>query len=111
MNPNQTVTIPTGVPLASVVPINSKFFWYFGSEEQPVCGETKIWIIFDLIGTVSAGQMARFRNVLRTPTGALLQKNWRYLQPRNGRQIYVSIPTPSSTNSIEVDEIVNVMSG
>lgn len=55
--------------------------------------------------------MNRFRNVLRTPSGQLLVKNWRFLQPRNGRKIYYSTQSAPSAIGPEVDQVVNLVNG
>ena len=111
VNWNETVTIKTGSTLSSLIPINSKFYYYTGSSTEPNCYEGTIYVIFNEIQSVSVNQMARFRNVLRTSMGIKLIKNWRFLQPRNGRKIYFSSKNVPSSSSFEFDEIVNVVNG
>lgn len=111
--PNQTTIINTGsLALVDVVPISSSFYYYQGSETDPECKEATMWIIFDTIQSLSASQMSRFRNILRTSTGGILIKNWRYLQPRNERKIFYSKQsTPFTVTTFEFDEAINVMNG
>lgn len=85
--PNQTAIINTGTTLSSLVPIRSNFYFYQGSATDPKCPEAVTWIVYDTIQTLSDDQMSRFRNVSRDRRGELVIKNWRFLQPRNDRNI------------------------
>ena len=95
------MTVDTNTSLAALVPIQSRFYHYIGSSkpriddtasssETPTCPEGVIYIIFEEVSTVSRDQMSRFRNVLKTSSGTPLIKNWRFLQNRNDRPIFLS---------------------
>lgn len=112
--PNQTKIVPTGRSLADDVPLSAPFYYYSGSLGEPMCNEDSVYIISEQIGNIAADQMQMFRNVLRDYRGKLVIKNWRYLQPRNGRTIYYSTQPQSSDSaanmaSLSIDEFVGVM--
>lgn len=109
--PNQTIAISTGTALADLIPFNGNFFHYQVSLSDPRCSESVTCVIFDKIQTLSANQMNRFRNVLRTPSGQLLVKSWRFLQLRNGREIYYRTRSAPSAIELEVDQVVSLIDG
>lgn len=109
--PNQTTIIDLNEIPTQAIPFGTKFYCYNGSSSGPKCEQNTIWIVFDQVSTLSADQMDRFRNVLRTQTGSLQVKSWRYTQKRNGRIIYSNVPNSPSSNYFEIDEVMDVMSG
>lgn len=58
--------------------------------------------------TESTDQLANLRGVLKTADGRPQVKNWRFMQQRNGRPIYVSSGTKSIGQSEALNEIIDI---
>lgn len=87
---NETLSVKTGVSITDLLPKDKRFYFYEGSLDAPPCQESVTWIVMDAIQTLSDQQMECFRNILRTPTGFVEYKSWRFLQHRNHREIFAS---------------------
>lgn len=109
--PNQTKILTVNEIPFDIIPFDSQFYYYYGSSSGPKCEENTLWIIFRKIQTLSQNQMNRFRNILRTETGEIQRKNWRYTQERNSRNIFISGNVSDTDSSLAIDEYINFLNG
>ncbi|CAD7093290.1 unnamed protein product [Hermetia illucens] len=86
---NATTTISTHCSLGGLLgSLNiNKFYTYQGSLTTPPCSETVTWIVFANILNISHRQLNEFRQLIGTD-GKII-RNYRHLQPLNGRPVYV----------------------
>ena len=86
--PNFDQSIPVlGITYNDLLPKNLDYYYYSGSLTTPLCDETVQWVV--LQRPISAP--ADFFKALRTTpdeNGFKLERNFRYVQNLNGRQVY-----------------------
>ncbi|KAM7359501.1 carbonic anhydrase 13-like [Cochliomyia hominivorax] len=64
-----------------------EFYTYQGSLTTPPCSQAVQWIVFPQPINISHAQMKRFR-LLSDSHGAVLENNYRHLQPKGARKVF-----------------------
>jgi len=78
----------TPIPMADLLPKDTKnFYRYQGSLTTPGCNEVVVWTVFKEPIGISANQMAKFRQNVKTKDNTNLVNNYRKTQPWNGRKV------------------------
>ncbi|XP_037949018.1 carbonic anhydrase 7-like isoform X2 [Teleopsis dalmanni] len=80
-----------------------KFYTYKGSLTTPPCSEAVTWVLYPDPIPISPKQISRFRQLLDTQDGALVD-NYRHLQPLGNRLVFMRIGNNRHTN---VDHLSN----
>lgn len=83
------------------------YFRYLGSLTTPPCSEAVVWTLFSKIITLSSKQLDAFWTV--KDSHGQLGKNFRPIQPLNGRQIYVSWSSGMMTKAVSVSVFFSVL--
>ncbi|MBN3313060.1 CAH4 anhydrase, partial [Atractosteus spatula] len=81
-----------GVILDKLIPAKenrTKYYRYEGSLTTPSCAEAVVWTVFENRIPLSKRQLSAFHNISFND-GSPMTENFRPVQPRNGRVVYVS---------------------
>ncbi|XP_060786658.1 carbonic anhydrase 15 [Neoarius graeffei] len=92
--PGDSVTV-TPSALSHLLPDSYKFYQYHGGQTTPPCRQTVTWIVFEEPVFISREQYLAFITHLyysdkNDTMKKLLVENYRFIQPRLNRQIFVS---------------------
>ncbi|XP_015223275.1 carbonic anhydrase 4a [Lepisosteus oculatus] len=81
-----------GLTLDKLIPAKenrTKYYRYEGSLTTPSCAEAVVWTVFENRIPLSKRQLSAFHNISFSD-GRPMTENFRPVQPRNGRVVYVS---------------------
>uniref|UniRef100_A0A665TCJ4 Carbonic anhydrase n=1 Tax=Echeneis naucrates TaxID=173247 RepID=A0A665TCJ4_ECHNA len=100
-----------GVSLGMLTPSPNnmtKYFRYEGSLTTPNCAEAVVWSLFEKAIPLSREQLAAFSQ-LRFSDGQRMVRNYRPVEPLNGRQVYYSggQAAPASTALLIMSVLVS----
>ena len=83
---DQQSNLVAGVNLTEFLPESLNYYHYEGSLTTPPCSEVVQWFIVREPFYVPTSFVAKLRTI-QSSTGGALTKNFRFLQPLNGRQV------------------------
>jgi len=75
----------------------SKVYRYKGSLTTPGCNEQVNWFVLKNPAAIPEGDLQAFRTMLKDSHGAVLDENFRPLQPLNEREVHLTTVFPTSS--------------
>lgn len=93
-SPASRTILTADINVEGLLPMDwrSNFWSYRGGLTTPSCDEVVNWLVMRRVQEVSPAQLSKLRK-LRRMDGQLQRKNYRPVQPLNGRRVHSGLPT------------------